>query len=145
MTLQHVTDDLAAKALAKPGITHSLGLKRGLRLSLRYRREHYTLSLSRLGVYPSVAEKAILRRCFEIPGDRKWRTSTRQQWKIWYIFWNPDNARPDGPAPKPAQRYLPAMPLREITNPIQLRAAAKRAAQAVGPAAARAVNPGGPT
>jgi len=89
MTLQHVTDDLAAKALSKPGITHSIGLQRGLRLALRYRRQHYTLTIARLGSYPSVAEKAILRRSFQIPQERKWRTSRKGDWHLWYIFWNP--------------------------------------------------------
>ena len=22
---------------------------------------------------------------------RKWRTGKREQWHMWYIFWNPDN------------------------------------------------------
>lgn len=126
MTLQHVTDNLAAKALAKPGITHSIGLQRGLRIALRFRRKHYTLSLARVGVYPSVAEKAILRRCFAIPTTRTWRTSKRQQWHIWYIFWNPDKC--DSTAPPNPSRQLP------IAYPA-----------GVGPKAAPPVHPGGPT
>lgn len=90
MTLQQVTDDLAAKAQAKPGVTHSIGLQRGLRLALRCRRGRYVLSMARVGVYPSVAEKAILRRCFCIPVEQKWKTMRREQWHVWHICWDAD-------------------------------------------------------
>lgn len=103
MTLQHVTDDLTAKALAKPGITQSINLERGLRLTLRHRRKHYTLSLARVGVYPSVAEKAILRACFHIPHHREWFSTTRQRWHVWYIFWNPDEPDTTPLSKRPAQ------------------------------------------
>lgn len=89
MTLQHVTDDLSAKALTKPGVTHAAHLQRGLHLALRFRRGHYTLSISRIGVFPSVGERAVLRRSFQIPTTRTWRTLKRDNLKGWYIFWNP--------------------------------------------------------
>lgn len=112
MTLKHVSNDLAAKARAKPGDTHRIQLKRGLRLALRYRRSHYTLSMARIGVFPSVVEKKILRDAFGIPEHRKWRTRSKQQWRIWYIFWNPDaKARTEPDLPPGTYLHLPFAPV----------------------------------
>ena len=126
MTLQQVTDDLAAKAQAKPGVTHSIGLARGLRLALRFRRGRYVLSMGRVGVYPSVGEKAILRRCFCVPVELKWKTARREQWHVWYIEWDPDKC--DGGGVRDLSKQLP------IAWPA-----------GVGPAAAVARYRGGPT
>lgn len=133
MSLETLTSRMATDARANPTRIFNATLPRGLRIALRFRNHHYTLSISRVGVYPSVGERDVMRRSFAIPTTRLWKTARRDQYHVSYIFWNPDNCRPEPRPPKPAQLALPRAPLREITNPIQLRAAAARAAPPVGP------------
>lgn len=126
MSLKDVTSDLSAKARATQGVTHTIGLERGLRLTLRFRRGHYSLGIARVGVYPSVGEKAILRRVFSVPVQRKWRSTKRQQWHVWYIFWR--SGERDEEVPLKVRRQLP------IDWPV-----------GVGPGAAVPADLGGPT